>query len=100
MESVQNWHSKPLIQRYKSKKCKEIVPDYRYNGEKYLITADANEISVFNLYTNNLIAKFVSSFSIPVKNVPQKEGLWEFSILKTVFDENISSLYITELHKN
>lgn len=91
--------TKNPLQKYKSKKCKEILPEYSYNGEKYLINANSNEISIFNLYTNNLIAKFVSSFSIPVKNVPQKRGLWEFSILKTVFDENISSLYITELHK-
>jgi hypothetical protein len=39
------------------------------------------------LFSNNLIGKYVASFSLPPKTVPYKDGFYEFSISKGLFDE-------------
>jgi hypothetical protein len=63
----------------------------KYNNEKYLITANENEIAVYNLFTNNLLANFVSSFSVPYKPANNQNGYYKFSIIKDVFDENLKN---------
>ncbi|NTV19730.1 MAG: hypothetical protein HGA83_09915 [Bacteroidales bacterium] len=45
--------------------------------------------SVYNLFSNNLIGKYVASFSIPPKTVPYKAEFYEFVIKKGMFDEFI-----------
>ena len=77
---------------YKSKKFIELIKDQEYQEEKYLITANSNEVAIYNLFTNNLIADFVSSFSIPVKLVPEKDGFFEFYVLKSLFDEPLTEI--------
>ncbi len=72
---------------YVSKKFNEILPHKTYQGEKYLIQVTADEISVYNLFTNELIASYVASFVLPPASVPKQEGRYYFSIDKTVFDE-------------
>ena len=65
---------------YVSSKYCEIFPGRNYDSQKYLITADSGEISVYNLFTNNLIAKYVSSFIIPPENVYRKDGFYIFTL--------------------
>jgi hypothetical protein len=77
---------------YMSKVFRERFPGSTYRNEKYLISANAEEISVYNLFTNNLIANYATSFSIPPKNVPQRENTCCFSIRKKVFDVPIEVL--------
>lgn len=72
---------------YKSSKYREVYPGRNYDSQKYLITADSNEISVYNLLTNNLIAKYVSSFAIPPDNVYIKNGFYIFTIPHNLFDK-------------
>ena len=79
--------------RYKSRKFEEIFPNKRYNGEKYLIMASNDEISVYNLYTNCLIANFVSAFSEPVEIVPLHDGFYKFSVPKRIFDEEFRDIF-------
>ncbi len=74
---------------YQSKKITELLPDMEYKGEKYLITADGDEISLYNLFTNNLIAKYVRGFSAKNIQVPQKEGYYQFVIPKDLIEDNI-----------
>lgn len=71
---------------YVSSKYQEIFPVRKYDSQKYLITADSNEVSVYNLFTNNLIAKYVSTFSIPPENVYRKDGFYLFTLPLDVFD--------------
>lgn len=73
--------------RHRSKKFSELVPDRPYHGEKYLVVASESEVSVYNLYTDNLIANYVGNFSLPPLNVPAKEGRFLFEVTKKVFDE-------------
>jgi hypothetical protein len=80
------------FEEFQSKKFNEVFKDRKYSGDKYLITANANEVAIYNLYTNNLIANFVSSFSVPMKTVPEKNGYFEFYVLKSLFDEPLSEV--------
>jgi len=63
-------------------------------GEEFLITSDNSEISVYDLRTNNLIAKYVVSFSrgqIPIRSV---DGYRVFSIDNSVFGGIVEELEI------
>jgi len=75
-----------IISNYKSKIFSQHFPYRKYNSEKYLIIANQNEISVYNLFANNLIGKYVASFSIPPQNVSFKNGFYEFIVKKDLFD--------------
>jgi hypothetical protein len=77
---------------YKSKKFQEIFPNISYKGEKYLITSNAREVSVYNLYTNNLIASYSTGFSLNSQMVPLQDGYYEFYINKDIFDEDLQLL--------
>ena len=81
---------------YQSKKFSDVFGNREYRGEKYLILADSNEISVCNLLTNNLIANYVSSFSGSHSPVPSENGLYYFSVRKYVFDAELKSILMDE----
>jgi hypothetical protein len=67
----------------------EIFGDKKYNGEKYLMIANESEISIYNLFTNNLIANYVMSFAVPQQSVPQKDGYFRFKVKKDLFDSEL-----------
>ena len=75
--------------KYKSKKFFEIFPNRKYNGEKYIIIINESELSIYNLFTNNLIESFAVSFSQEFSSIPNKNGIFMFSISKDRFDENL-----------
>lgn len=79
-----------LIPGYDSKSFKELFPGRVYQGEKYAIIASNDEVSVYNLYTNNLAAKYVRSFSLKQTTVPQNDGFYSFFVNKKVFDEELT----------
>jgi hypothetical protein len=81
---------------YQSKKFHEVFENRKYRGEKYLILANANEISIYNLFTNNLIANYVSSFSETYSPVPSENGLYYFGVRKNIFDEELKSILMNE----
>ena len=72
---------------YISSKYREVYPGHKYDSQKYLITADSCEISVYNLFTNNLIVKYASSFVIPPLNVYRKDGFYIFAIPHNLIDK-------------
>jgi len=78
-----------IISNFKSKIFSQRFPNKKYNSEKYLIIANQNEISVYNLFSNNLIGKYVASFSLPPKTVPHKDRFYEFVIKRDLFDEKL-----------
>jgi hypothetical protein len=73
---------------------KELLPGVLYRGEKYLITGGENEISVYNLYTNNLIAKYVPAMSVRQSPITIEDGFCVFSLEKNVFEEDVRELTI------
>ena len=72
---------------YISKKFNELYPDKLYNREKYLVRVNDSEVAVYNLFTNNLIANYVSGFSVDMKPVPKENGFYKFAVQKKIFDE-------------
>jgi hypothetical protein len=72
---------------YQSKAFKDVFPGKAYRGDKYMIRASAEEISVYNLFTNNLIGSYAASFSSPPKSVPRFGDRYSFAIMRGVFDE-------------
>ena len=87
IEMKNNFGLKPLTSSsaYASVKFNEVLPRERYGGERYLITADSNEIVVYDLYTNNSIAGYAAGFSLPPKSVPIENGAYTFFLRKDVF---------------
>jgi len=77
---------------YQSKKFYGVFGNRKYQGEKYLILANANEISIYNLFTNNLIANYVSSFSDTHSPVPSENGSYYFCVSKYIFDAELKSI--------
>jgi hypothetical protein len=75
------------IPGYQSKIFKQNFPERKYDSETYLIIANQNEVSVYNLFSNNLIGKYVASFSIPPNIVQVVDGFYEFVIKRALFDE-------------
>ena len=82
------------LNNYQSKKFNEVFPNQNYAGEKYLIISNIDEVSAYNLYTNNLIANYAASLTVPMQNVPVNNGYFEFFIRKEMFDESLSQLSI------
>lgn len=80
---------KDKLPDYHSKLFSKNFPGRKYQSEKYLITANQNEVSLYNLYSNNLIGKYVASFSIPPKLVTKQNDYYKFSIRKDLFDEDL-----------
>ncbi len=68
------------------KKFNELFPGKKYDGEKYAIIASADEVSVYNLFTDNLIAKYVKCFTLNQQSVPESGGCFRFLVKKSVFD--------------
>jgi hypothetical protein len=81
---------KEMYPNYVSKAFRDAVPDRVYKGEEYMVKATADDISVYNLFTNNLIASYAASFTVPPRKVPQIGGRYCFSIRKSVFEDAIS----------
>ncbi len=77
---------------FRSVKFSELFPGKEYHGEMYLIRTSREEITVYNLLTDNLIASYAQSFSIPPMEVPRSGGKFSFSVKKEVFDEPIEQL--------
>lgn len=77
----------------------ELFPEALYHNEKYLIQANAEEVSVYNLYSNILIAKHVRGFSDTNNPVEQKDGYFIFAIKKEVFDEPIDPADISKVDR-
>ncbi len=80
-----------------SSKFEEIYPGKEFNGAKYLITVNDNEVSLYNLYSNNLVAKYAAGFTLTGKTVTKKNDMYYFAIPKKYFDENIADLVITKV---
>ena len=83
--------SKDII-NYNSTLFTELFPNSIYKGEKYIISANAEEVSIYNLLTNNLVAKYVQGFSIDNKSVQQENGYYVFSVRTEIFDDNLDQM--------
>lgn len=83
------------IQNYISKKYEELLDGRDYEGEKYYITANEDEVKIYNLYTNEMLCLYSKGFSTEGKSVKRTDGYFEFYVRKDIFDEDLSGLIIT-----
>jgi hypothetical protein len=81
---------------YASPRFHELKPHGRYTGEKYLIAAGPEEIGIYNLFTNNLAANFVRSFSLTADKIPYLPGRTGFYVRKEVFDQPLEKMILRE----
>lgn len=86
--------TKENSKNYISKIFNETYPGKKYNSEKYLIKVNDSEVAVYNLFSNNLIANYVSGFSIDMKKVPKENNHYKFLINQAIFDEKATELII------
>ncbi len=75
------------LARYESQKFFELFGARKYKGEKYALIAGPQEIQVYNLYTDNLIANLVCSFRTGLESVPYEDGYYRFEIRKSVLPD-------------
>jgi len=79
---------------YASGKFIEIFKEREYKGEKYYFAINEKEINIYNLYSNELIASYVNSFTQnPVKYFTGSEYI--FFISESLLDEDYKSLKIS-----
>jgi hypothetical protein len=76
---------------YRSKKYIEISGDTASWKIvlKYGITADSNSISLYNFYSNELIASYSKNFSFDSQTVPVIDNMYEFFINENVFENDL-----------
>jgi hypothetical protein len=86
--------TKDAPEDYKSKKFTELFPGREYNGEKYAVAVNKHEISIYNLYTNNLIASYYAGLTEDNLPVPVKNGLFEFYVDKDVFEDDLRNMIL------
>jgi hypothetical protein len=69
-----------------SKVFNDAFPEEDYDGCKYLIIADGVEISVYNCFADELIARYTPAFSLPPKPIQKENGRWIFRIDSDIFE--------------
>jgi hypothetical protein len=85
------------LQNYVSGLFNELYAGKIYQNEEYILSADSNEISLYNLYSNNLIVKYVKAFSLKKETITRKNGYFIFVIVKKVFDKELCDYSISNL---
>lgn len=83
------------LANYSSSKLFELFPKLKYNGEKYLITADKKEVNIYNLYTNILVDSYSSGLSFENKDIPVNNFYFSFFVNKSIFDDNLDNMVVT-----
>lgn len=89
--------SDEIFPEYVSSQFDEIVKKKNYHSEKYIVFASANEVSVYNLFTNSLIAKYVSSFDEKMRTVPAKNEKFYFLVNGKIFGKNLENCKIYKI---
>jgi hypothetical protein len=80
--------------KYVSTLFMQKFPKQKYAGEKYLIQVSEEEVMIYNLFTNCLIADYSSGFSLDFQLVPHKAGFYQFYVSKDIFDDSLENMII------
>lgn len=73
---------------YRSSVFTEQFSEREYRGEQFAIVANSDEIKIYDLFTNSLIANLVGSFRIPPVTIANENGVFEFTVEQSVFGPN------------
>ncbi len=86
--------SSSVEESYRSRKFAEHVPDVQYDGEVYGIQFSTSEVGLYNYHTNNLAAKYVSSFSPSADYWESEERIIRFRLEKSILGQEISDFQL------
>ncbi len=81
---------------YTSKRFRELFPKSIYQGEHFLFMADSNEVTIYDLYTNNSIGGYASAFTLKQQKVQYKNGWYEYCVKKNIFHVPIHEMEIAD----
>ncbi len=82
------------LSEFQSQEYNEMFPKERYRGEKYILEVTDDEVKLFNFYTATLEAFYAKGLSLDVHDIRNAEGFFQFSISKSVFDEDLGTMRI------
>lgn len=82
--------SSSKTENYKSRLFTEYLPNARYDGAIYGVQFSANEVGLYNYYTNNLMAKYILSFSPSNEYWQSEEKIIRFRLAKAVLNRKMS----------
>jgi hypothetical protein len=68
-----------------SNKFSELFAGSRYPGHRYAAIADSQSVSIYDLWTNTLIAGYNASFDLQPVTVPRWQSQYVFSVRKSLF---------------
>jgi hypothetical protein len=83
-----------VAESYRSRLFAEHLPDAPYDGEVYGIQFSADDVGLYDYYTNNLVAKYVSSFSPSSDYWEPEERTIRFRLEKSVLRREISDFQL------
>lgn len=86
------WPGAERFPNYASQAFRDAFPKKQYRGEKYMIVVRSEEVSVYNLFTNTLIASYAAAFAMPQAGVPLVKDRYRFSIERSIFDDPLNSV--------
>lgn len=81
--------SSSVTESYQSRLFAEHLPNAQYHGEIYGIQFSTNEVGLYDYYTNNLLAKYVSSFSPSSDYWDSEEKTIRFRLDKTILNQRM-----------
>jgi len=80
---------KPTDVQYRSILYEQFFETQPYAGERILIRASSEEIGVYDLYTNTMIAHYTVGLSNNITEVPISNNLYLFHIDRSVFPDDL-----------
>ena len=84
-----------VVRSFYSKEFREIFPDVRYQGERYVLSVSENEVKLFDFYTAKLVAIYAAGLTLN----PQPlfvDGNYIFSIKKVALAHPITAMQISQ----
>ena len=81
-------------QGYQSGLFTDHLPNAHYDGEIYGIQFSDSEAGLYNYYMDNLVAKYISSFSPSNEYWNSEERIMRFRLEKSVFNQKISDFQL------
>ena len=79
-----------------SKEFREIFPDVRYSGERYVLSVSENEVKLFDFYTAKLVAIYAKGLSLAQQTIQQPDGNFRFAIRKNAFSVPLTTMRIAQ----
>jgi len=83
------------IENYQSGLFTDHLPNASYDGEAYGVQFSANEAGLYNYYTDNLVAKYISSFAPSNEYWNVEKRIMRFRLEKAVLNQNISDFQLS-----